>query len=190
MNSLPAYIGNGPGQFSAVPALLPYRAGEWMGLANVWYTALDGKTHLFPQFAITDLASIPWLAEPLFDGVDSRLPGIFHDLLYCFNQLSRAECDALLLEMLLATGCDRTRANLIYAGVRVGGWYRYNQCKGGPKREDFAWEYMSAREVLLYESAYKLGSIHSPERPARSVFQGLITDGVHASLTDGKGLGG
>ena len=154
------YVGNGPGQFSVVPPLLPYKAGEWALLDDLIYTDKAGKQHVCQQHFITDLASIPWLAEPIFNSIDSRIPGVMHDWLYCSQALPRAECDALLKEMLLVTGCDSVRANLIYAGVRVGGSKRYAACTGGPKREDFAWEYMTPQEVLLYESAYKLGGVH------------------------------
>jgi hypothetical protein len=79
-----------------------------------------------------------------------------HDWLYCSQALPRAECDALLKEMLQVTGCDSVRVNLIYVGVRIGGWKRYAACTGGPKGEDFAWEDMTPEEVTLYVSAYKL----------------------------------
>jgi hypothetical protein len=152
------YVGSAPGQFSIVPPLLPYKVGEWALLDDLLYADLAGKQHLCPKHFITDLASIPWLAEPIFNTVDSRLPGVMHDWLYCSSAMPRAECDALLKEMLLATGCDAVRANLIYAGVRVGGWKRYAACAGGPKGEDFAWEYMEPAEETLYRSAYKLAA--------------------------------
>jgi hypothetical protein len=154
------YVGASPGQFSMVPPLLPYKVGEWALLDDLVYTDKASKQHFCPKHFITDLASIPWLAEPIFNSIDSRIPGVMHDWLYCSQSLPRAECDALLKEMLLVTGCDPVRANLIYAGVRVGGSSRYRACTGGPKREDFAWEYMTPQEVLLYESAYKLGGVH------------------------------
>lgn len=156
----PAYVGSGPGQFSLIPPLLPYKPGEWVLLDDLIYTDLARKQHVTPKYFVTDLASIPWIAEPIFNSIDTRIEGVMHDGFYCFNAMPRAECDALLKEMLLATGCDAVRANLIYAGVRVGGASRYRACTGGPKREDFAWELMSPQEVLLYESAYKLGSAH------------------------------
>lgn len=159
-SSKPAYIGNGPGQFSVIPPLLPYKVGEWALLDDPVYTDKSGKQHPCPRYFITDLASIPWLAEPIFNSVDSRLPGVMHDLLYCTNALPRAECDALLREMLIVTGCDTVRANIIYAAVRIGGGSRYKACIGGPKREDFAWEYMTPYEVRLYELAFKLDVNH------------------------------
>lgn len=150
------YVGNGPGQFSVIPPLLPYKVGEWALLDDLIYTDLSGKQHNIPKYFVTDLASIPWVAEPIFNTVDSRVPGVGHDGFYCFNAMPRAECDALLREMLLISGCDSVRANLIYAGVRVGGSGRYKACTGGPKVEDFAWDLMTPYEVMLYEHAYKL----------------------------------
>lgn len=177
MPSKPSYIGKGKGQFSSVVPLMPYKVGEWMVMEDLQYVSLSGKTYTVPKYFVTDLASIPWIAEPAFNGVDSRLPGVLHDFAYCLNQQERSVCDDLLSEALSVTGCDPTRRRLIHAGVRVGGWYRYNQCKGGPKREDFAWEYMSAYEVILYEHAYKI-SVSEAKEPARSTLQGLITDGM------------
>lgn len=150
------YVGNGLGQFSVVPPLLPYKAGEWMLLQDLIYTSHTGKQYVTPKYFITDLASIPWIVQPIFNYVDTRIPGIMHDGLYCMNRNPQGECDLMLDEMLYVTGCDSPRRNLIYAGVRVGGGSRYDACKGGPKLEDFAWEYMTPYEVTLYKTAYKI----------------------------------
>lgn len=150
------YVGNGLGQFSVVPPLLPYKAGEWMLLQDLIYTSKAGKQYVTPKYFITDLASIPWVVQPIFNSIDTRIPGIMHDGLYCMNRDSKSMCDALLDEMLEVTGCDKTRAALIYQGVNVFGSGRYMACKGGPKLEDFAWEYMTPYEVTLYKTAYKI----------------------------------
>lgn len=152
------YVGTGPGQFSLIPPLLPYHPGEWVLMDDLIYTDRAGKQHNAPKYFITDLASIPWIAEPIFNSIDTRIEGVGHDWLYCSNALPRAQCDALLAEMLEVTGCDAVRKNLIYAGVRVGGASRYRACTGGPKREDFAWDLMTPAEVQLYEGAYKLAA--------------------------------
>jgi hypothetical protein len=154
------YVGNGAGQFSVIPPLLPYKVGEWVLLDDLVYTDRAGRQYSIPKYFITDLASIPWIAEPLFNSIDSRIPGVMHDGFYCFNRLPRAQCDALLAEMLEVTGCDSLRTAMICAGVRLGGGLRYRACIGGPRRGDFAWELMTAQETLLYESAYKLGRSH------------------------------
>lgn len=152
------YVGNGPGQFSVIPPLLPYKVGEWALLDDLIYTDRSGKQHVAPKYFITDLASIPWLVEPIFNSLETRIQGVMHDWLYCSNAMPRAGCDSLLSEMLLATEGDKVRVDLIYAGVRIGGGSRYRACLGGPKREDFAWELMTPYEVVLYEHAYKLSS--------------------------------
>lgn len=153
---MPSFIGNKPGQFSINPALLPHAVGEWMLMEDLIYTSKSGKQFVTPKYFLTDLASIPWIAEPFFKSIDTRLPGIVHDGLYCMNRISRSECDNLLAEMLDVTGCSPTLRNLIYTGVRVGGASRYEACKGGPKLEDFAWECMNPYEVTLYKTAYKI----------------------------------
>lgn len=150
------YIGSSRGQFSKVPQLLPYKVGEWVVMDDFGYLREDGSYQHVPKYFITDLASIPWLAEPMFDRTDSRLPGIVHDASYCFNQQPKAWCDSLLYEMLEVTGAPLIQSHLIYAGVRVGGASRYAACTGGPKREDFAWELMTSAEVDLYQHAYHL----------------------------------
>jgi len=150
----PPYIGLGPGQFASIPPLLPYNPGEWVLLSDMVYTDLAGTLHVVPKYFVTDLASIPWVVEPVFRSIDSRLPGVLHDWTYCVRQAPRGTCDLLLAEALRVTGCDRVRERLIYAGVRAGGWYRYNQRTAGPQREDFAWEYMTLAETARYEASY------------------------------------
>ena len=137
------YVGNGSGQLSVIPPLLPYRVGEWALLDDLIYINLAGKQHVAPKYLITDLVSISWLVEPIFNGRDTRIQGVMHNWLYCSSAVPRAGCDSLLSEMLLATEGDKLQVELIFAGVRVGGLSRYGVCEGGPKREDFAWELMT-----------------------------------------------
>ena len=103
-----------------------------------------------PRWFVTDLASIPWLVDPLFDSLDHRKAGVIHDWIYCGQIVSRAEADELFREMLEVLGVGVIKRNLMYSGLRVGGWYRYGQCEGGPKEEDFAWEFMSSADREAY----------------------------------------
>lgn len=150
-------IGPGIGQFASVPQFLPYGPGEWVMMSDL---TLNGVM-IVPKYFITDFASIPWIVQPVFSSLDMLIEFIPHDWGYCLNEKSRADCDNLLSDIMERSKPGDVRCDLIYAGVRAGGWYRYSQCKGGPKREDFAWELMSDYEVLLYESAYKLGNSHA-----------------------------
>ncbi len=57
--------------------------------------------------------------------------------------------------MLKTLGVGGIKRTLMYSGLRVGGWYRYNQCQGGPKGDDFAWEFMTSAEREAYR--YRFG---------------------------------
>lgn len=132
--------------FSGALDLRAYAAGEWVLLEPFRYRARDGRDFTVPRWFITDLASIPWLVDPLFDDIDHRAAGVVHDWLYCSQQVTRGEADELFREMVQVLGAGRFRAGMMHAGLRAGGWYRWNQCIGGPKEEDFAWEFMTAAE--------------------------------------------
>lgn len=138
------------GWFSGALDLRVYDKGEWVLLEPFRYMSFSGKDYTVPRWFITDLASIPWVTEPLFDSVEHRAAGVIHDWLYASQQVSRAEADELFREMLEVLGVGVIKRNLMYSGLRVGGWYRYGQCEGGPRDEDFAWEFMSSAEREAY----------------------------------------
>lgn len=50
-----------------------------------------------------------------------------HDRLYATAELSRKAADAVFLNALRASGVARWRAWLMWAGVRLGGHWRYNR---------------------------------------------------------------
>jgi len=88
---------------------------------------------------MTDLGSVPKLLQataPIWFAKD-RFPRsyIFHDSGYKhsghwvavkggwhFVKMTRKQVDRYLREMILAEGGSRSAANLVYAGVRAGGW--------------------------------------------------------------------
>jgi hypothetical protein len=137
-----------------------YANGAWVLMGNFRYQAADGTVHTAPKYFITDLASTPWLVKPLLTGIEDRACGVIHDWLYCQNKLTRAQCDALFYEMLLATGADLRRAQLMFSGLRIGGWHRYGQCTGGVKVEDLAFELMP--DAVRAEEKQRLLVIHDP----------------------------
>lgn len=141
------------GKFLDPLILRAYAPGEWVLMTDFRYQAADGTVYAAPKYFVTDLASIPWLAEPFFSASEHRLPGVIHDSFYCLNQLPREKCDALFCEMLLAIGVSKLKARLMYAGVRIGGGPRYDACKGGIRVEDLAFELMSEEETALWKTA-------------------------------------
>lgn len=106
-------------------------------LENVSYTALNGEVYRIPQRFITDLASIPRLAQAVYAIDDeTRQPATLHDWLYCSRLVSRERADALFLEMLTRAGVGLVKRNTMYAAVRAGGWKYYN-ARTGINADDF-----------------------------------------------------
>ena len=81
---------------------------------------------MVPEGFISDLSSIPRLPfiYLLLNGI-SDMPGVLHDYLYSTGVVLRKIADLILREACLAIGVPRWEAELIYAGVRVGGAGRY-----------------------------------------------------------------
>lgn len=133
--------------FNAPIDLRVWDVAEWALRDAVTYTALDGRCIEIPAWFIHDGASIPRPARALY-GTDDELrgPALLHDWLYCSQLLPRDEADALFLEAMARAGSGWVKRRSIHAAVRAGGWYRWNQCAGGVKREDFAWAYMTAEQ--------------------------------------------
>lgn len=52
-------------------------------------------------------------------------PAVIHDYLYGTANLSRRECDEVFYNALRSSGIARWRAWLMWAGVRLGGHWRY-----------------------------------------------------------------
>lgn len=137
--------------FTAPIDLRVWDVAEWALCSPVTYTALDGRSFSIPAWFIHDGASIPRPARALY-GADDELrgPALLHDWLYCSQLVPRAEADALFLEAMQRAGSGWAKRRSIHAAVRAGGWVRWNQCKGGLKDEDFAWQHMSTTQVAAW----------------------------------------
>ena len=88
---------------------------------------LDGQITVPAGFS-TDLASIPQFLQNLIpkEGRYNR-PAVVHDYLYGSQvfkgrMITRKQADQVLLEAMRAAGVDWDRAQVIYLGVRIGGW--------------------------------------------------------------------
>lgn len=75
-----------------------------------------------PAGFITDLDSTPRIPVVylLINGFGD-MPAVVHDYLYSTAITPRIQADGVLREACIATGVPVWKANLIYAGVRVGG---------------------------------------------------------------------
>ena len=107
-------------------------------LEDVFYTSKSGRVCAARAMQLDGMpwcgyngASIPRLFWRLigspFTGL-YRKAALFHDYFYqfhvdgCGGAITRIEADRMFLEMMKFLGVARWRRNLIYFGVRVGGW--------------------------------------------------------------------
>lgn len=98
---------------------------DWMLLAPLIVMAGDNLIRV-PSGFVTDFASVPRipLAFMLFGNIGHRSATV-HDWLYSTGEVSRQEADEILKELLSEEGAGGIRANLMYAGVRLGGASHY-----------------------------------------------------------------
>lgn len=101
----------------------PLRTVAWMLLASSlavgWLWPMAGAL----------IGSLGYGALALYAGVVGYgdAAAVIHDHLYATAQLSRAAADRVFYDALRASGVARWRAWLMYAGVRLGGHWRYSR---------------------------------------------------------------
>lgn len=98
---------------------------EWVLLAP-FVVSVGDRVIRVPDGFITDFASVPRipLAFMLFGGIGERAATV-HDWLYASKIVSRAEADKIFKVLLKAEGAGLFSSNMMYAGVRAGGWTQY-----------------------------------------------------------------
>jgi hypothetical protein len=100
--------------------------GTWK-LYNPFVVRIDGEPYVVPADSETDLDSIPrmplayWLAKGR-----AIKSAVLHDHLYAIQE-PRKWADRVLLEAMKVEGVHPVMRELIYAGVRVGGWKAYSE---------------------------------------------------------------
>lgn len=95
------------------------------------FTAADGTVITVPAYSKSDGASTPrigWSYLPPFG--QYWLAAFLHDYLYRHTTLPKDRCDDLLLEAMLWLGVPRATADIIFEGVRVGGWKSFETDRG------------------------------------------------------------
>lgn len=83
---------------------------------------------IVPSGFQTDLASIPrplWSILPPIGKYDAA--AVLHDYFYQTNGVTRSQADAVLNEAMEVMHVTDTTRRLIYAGVRVLGWWRWRK---------------------------------------------------------------
>lgn len=77
---------------------------------------------------VTDYATVPRIPI-IFDlvGDTATEAAVVHDYLYSIQMLSRSESDSIFREAAITCGCPKWQSWILYFGVRIGGWYFWNQ---------------------------------------------------------------
>lgn len=97
-------------------------------LEAITFTDGAGRVWPLPAGAISDGASIP---RALWSTVGSPFTGLyrvaafFHDEAYRTPGMDKEAADLMLRECAIACGCSVELADLIYAGVRIGGEWSF-----------------------------------------------------------------
>lgn len=117
-------------------------SGEWELINDLVYQGNQDRFTV-PKGFRTDFASIPRLFAWLIPKNGSHdAAAIVHDYLYRHQPLvpspaplrsmqwiSRKDADRLFRRIMREIGTNRVRYNLMYAGVRVGGWISWNKSR-------------------------------------------------------------
>lgn len=101
---------------------------------------IAGKTFVVPIGFYTDFASVPRIGIIYAAlGDTAHEPAVVHDWLYYSAMVSRDVADKVLLEAMVVFGIPAWRRWPIYWGVRLGGWYAWNdhRKKGDPTNGKF-----------------------------------------------------
>lgn len=101
---------------------------------------LAGRMFTVPIGFFTDFASVPRIGIIYaMLGDCAHQPAVVHDWLYYSALVTRELADKVLLEAMGVIGLPWWRRWPIYAGVRAGGWYAWNdhRKKGDPGNGKF-----------------------------------------------------
>lgn len=110
---------------------------EFVLLDELHYITIDGLYLIrVPAGFPTDLASIPQVFQAIFS-VNGRhkKAAVVHDFLYSTQgqtplaDFTRAECDKIFSEAMWELEVPNWKRRMMYAGVRVGGWWAWRKAK-------------------------------------------------------------
>lgn len=105
--------------------------GTWRLTSTFSYESdVANQTFTVPAGFVTDFASVPRI--PIFFmlvGDVASEAAVIHDYLYSVQSTSRAVADKVLKEAAKVAGCPNWQAQILYLGVRLGGWYIWDRKK-------------------------------------------------------------
>lgn len=90
------------------------------------------RVFIVPEGFVTDLASVPRLPLVfLLAGGTADEAAVVHDFIYSRAPVPRDVADKVFKEAALVSGVPAWRANLMYAGIRLGGWMAWDNHRNG-----------------------------------------------------------
>jgi hypothetical protein len=93
----------------------------------IYQSDVAERIFIVPAGFVTDLASVPRIPLAFFlAGGTAEEPAVVHDFIYSRAPVPRDMADKVFLEAALVSGVPAWRANLMYAGIRLGGWMAWN----------------------------------------------------------------
>lgn len=114
--------------YNELPSLVPF-GGRMCMLDKDWSFFVDGAEYHIPSLYFFDGASIP---RPLWSFVGSPFEpcmwagSIAHDWIYLVHIFDRSKADEILYQLIMQSGVGSIRAHLIWAGVRSGAWWAWD----------------------------------------------------------------
>lgn len=131
-------------RFAGLPILTEYVDGvRWRVMRDCSYRIVSGtfsgRVSTVRAGFVFDWATVPRVLWALYppSGTASKQYGIaalWHDWVYVHQQIAGCDCtredaDALFREIMLYVGVSPFQSALLYAAVRVGGWYGWRRNK-------------------------------------------------------------
>jgi hypothetical protein len=119
-------------RFVSEPIVQPHPKGHKFQLQKDWFFYLNGVKITIPKGFWTDFASIPKIFRSFIPVNDTHLKAaIVHDWLYYTGTLygkkiSRRTADLWLLHACKECGTGWIKREIMFAGVRTGGWSPWN----------------------------------------------------------------
>ena len=103
---------------------------KWLLVLPLWFSYASPNAALVdevPAQFVTDFHSIPRLLWRVLFPTDYGQAAVIHDYLYRYKLMPRAECDRAYRDALVELQAPGWKVNVMYAGVRVGGWRAYRK---------------------------------------------------------------
>lgn len=96
-------------------------------LVQPFVVTIDNDIITVPENFMTDLASVPRVPVAyMLVGGRGTYAAVLHDYNYATGRFPRAKADEIFLECLKKDGVGFFLRRMMYAGVRLGGGFRYN----------------------------------------------------------------